>query len=63
MTLTESLYQTMLEELTEGHLALDRLGAPREIWDGLNFRELLIAERVLALTPGSLAEWINGGCE
>lgn len=53
MTLSENLYQTMLEELTEGHLALDRLGSPREEWDGLNVRELPIAERIAAITSGN----------
>lgn len=40
--LDASLFDAMQIELTDGHLALDRLGAPREIQD----RECLVAERI-----------------
>lgn len=53
MSLNESLYQAMLEELTDGHLALDRLGSPREIWTELDdaIRELTIEERITFVFP------------
>jgi hypothetical protein len=38
-------------ELAEGHLALDRIGSPREIQEGDVIRECLIAERIAASRP------------
>lgn len=46
MSLDTSLLDTALEELTAGHLALDRIGAPREVWEGDIVRELTLAERI-----------------
>lgn len=52
MSLSDSLYRAALEELADGHLALDRLGSPREFCpDGETVRELTIAERIKFVFP------------
>lgn len=51
MTLSDSLYQAALDELSDGHLALDRLGAPREFGIDDEIRELTIAERIKFVFP------------
>lgn len=51
--LEHDLFQACLLELTEGHLALDRLGAPREIQQGDDIRECLIAERISGVAQGA----------
>lgn len=50
MSIDNLIFNRAIEELTEGHLALDRLGAPREIDDEITVRELTLAERIAALT-------------
>lgn len=51
MSLSENLYNAALEELGEGHLALDRLGSPREFDTDDGIRELTIAERIKFVFP------------
>ena len=46
------LFDVILTELTEGHLALDRLGAPRTIEGDDFIHDLKIAERIQTITTG-----------
>lgn len=49
--LNDQLYQAAIEELADGHIALDRLGAPREFDIDDEIRELTIAERIRFVFP------------